>query len=355
MRSFPKGGRLLGVLLAFFLLGPGLAVAGWEHQVRILTDTPNAWVYVEGKKVAPLDNSTFSSEEEKWYDESRTKGGYGAYIDLQDFEKHKIQVGTSPSVLSSGFVMFAMPDTPTLSRFVPLGDSSQPPLPRRICPQCVSTIPSGETFCPQCGYPGGGGPEIPWWQAALNWVSTPVVAVLLILGVAFCLAAALIVAFFRRGDSGTKTNPVHVPTIIGHGWPYVMFEKCPSIIPIEKIGAGGVASVFLAHAPKKGQVAIKILHEHQSNDPDLRQRFLQEARVLRKLATTGVVPLAYDMSRKDFPRPWFTMSYLGQMYRAARHDRRQGPQKTLPRLGLSGGCCPLCERGGHPSSGRRAP
>ena len=304
--------RTCGILAAL-VFAPMLATAGWEHQVRILTDVPGAWVHVDGTRVAALDNSTFSSDEEKFDD--RGRGGYGAYVDLKDFERHRIHVGTSPSVLSdSGFIMFAMRDTPTLSRFVPL-KSARPTVPP----------PSGSGVRPMEPPTG----QRVLWQDVLytvnDWVSTPQGAVALVLAAALFLAVALIVAVARRDRRGSPAvvnpsaaphgNQVHVPTIIGHGWPYVMFEKYPSISPVQKIGAGGVASVFLAEVPKHGHVAIKILHDHQSTDEDLRQRFLQEARVLRKLAVTGVVPIAYGMSPKQFPRPWFTMSYLGNMYR----------------------------------------
>jgi serine/threonine-protein kinase len=71
----------------------------------------------------------------------------------------------------------------------------------------------------------------------------------------------------------------------------------------------------LVQEKKRGEVAIKILHENQSSDPILRERFLQEAHVLRKLEKTGVVPAPYTISPQSFSRPWFTMAYLGDMYR----------------------------------------
>ena len=329
MWKTPGEGRLSGVLLVFVFLGPAFAVPAWQTQVRILTDVPNAKVYVDGEFAALLDNSMFSLEEEKWNDINKTEGGYGAYVDLKDFESHKITVGISEPVRNEkSFIVKVHSNMPIQTIFVPLMKGTWLPVPRRSS-QSEGAIPLEADKSPAYAAAVKTWHEISWLKAGLNWiknwVGTPAGAVSLIFGAALCQALVLIVVFWKssppRGvpavvsPGGATLNQVHVPTIIGHGWPYVMLERYPNIKPIQKIGAGGVASVFLAEVPKTGYVAIKILHEHQSSVPDLRKRFLQEARILLKLAKTGVVPLVHGMSPKDFHRPWFMMTYLGQMYR----------------------------------------
>src|SRR4051812_20972336 len=51
-----------------------------------------------------------------------------------------------------------------------------------------------------------------------------------------------------------------------------------------RIGAGGLAEVFAAHdRVSRGEVAIKILHAHLSEDRDLAERFRREMAVTRGL------------------------------------------------------------------------
>ena len=54
---------------------------------------------------------------------------------------------------------------------------------------------------------------------------------------------------------------------------------------VEKIGAGGMGEVYRAVDTRLDRpVAIKILPERFSSDPELRQRFVREARVISALA-----------------------------------------------------------------------
>lgn len=306
-------------VLSLIVLCPIPAWAGWEHTVRILTDISGASVYVNGVRVAALDNSMFATDEER-YDE-RGRGGYGAYVDLGDFERHRVHVSTSVSPEpNAGIIMFAMPDTPTLTRFFPLKGET---VVARRCALCDALLPSGTGSCPQCDQASeDSAVEGRVWNQFQEWATTGQGMITLILGSALFLCLVLILAVIRHRPGPTVVKPDqagdsagHMPTLIGQGWPYVMFEAYPEIRPLGKIGVGGVATVFLAHAPKYGNVAVKILHEHQSNDPALRVRFLEEVHVLGKLERTNVVPVAHAVSPKDFPRPWFAMTYLGQMYR----------------------------------------
>jgi serine/threonine protein kinase len=50
-----------------------------------------------------------------------------------------------------------------------------------------------------------------------------------------------------------------------------------------RLGAGGFAAVWLAEDPLlDARVAIKVLSDNFSGDADIRARFIQEARLLRR-------------------------------------------------------------------------
>ncbi|HEU4449084.1 MAG TPA: protein kinase [Gaiellaceae bacterium] len=58
----------------------------------------------------------------------------------------------------------------------------------------------------------------------------------------------------------------------------------------ELVGSGGMASVYRAHdRVLERRVAIKVLHEHFSHDPEYVERFRREARAIARLAHPNVV------------------------------------------------------------------
>ena len=71
---------------------------------------------------------------------------------------------------------------------------------------------------------------------------------------------------------------------------------------------GGFAEVFLAEDPNlDSQVAIKILSEAFSAEPEIVSRFIAEARVMRSLAAPRLVSV-YDSGEHE-GRPYFVMEY----------------------------------------------
>ena len=61
---------------------------------------------------------------------------------------------------------------------------------------------------------------------------------------------------------------------------------------IEQIGAGGMATVYKAyHAAMDRYVAVKVLPEQMCADPELRERFEREAKVVAGLEHTHVLPV----------------------------------------------------------------
>jgi len=68
---------------------------------------------------------------------------------------------------------------------------------------------------------------------------------------------------------------------------------------IEKIGEGGMASVYLAqHHTLQREVAVKVLHPHLSNAMKSRQRFAREARTIERLEHPNILRI-YDYSGEE--------------------------------------------------------
>jgi serine/threonine-protein kinase len=78
---------------------------------------------------------------------------------------------------------------------------------------------------------------------------------------------------------------------------------------LKELGRGGMGTVLLAeHALIQKRVAIKVLHAHLAQDPELVARFLSEARTLTLVQHENVVTL-YDLDTRD-GRPYLVMEYL---------------------------------------------
>jgi serine/threonine protein kinase len=76
-----------------------------------------------------------------------------------------------------------------------------------------------------------------------------------------------------------------------------------------QLGSGGFATVWLAFDDVLNtHVAIKVLAENWSHMPDIRDRFLQEAKLLRKADSDRVVRV-FDIGELADGRPYFVMSY----------------------------------------------
>ena len=68
---------------------------------------------------------------------------------------------------------------------------------------------------------------------------------------------------------------------------------------VEKIGAGGMGSVYKAYQPSLGRyVAIKVLPPQTAGDPTFSERFAQEARAVGKLRHPNIVT-AFDFTQQD--------------------------------------------------------
>lgn len=76
-----------------------------------------------------------------------------------------------------------------------------------------------------------------------------------------------------------------------------------------RIGAGSFATVYKAHDPALDvAVAIKVLAENWSTNQDVRQRFLDEARMLRRFQDPRIVRV-HDVGTNASDQPYFVMDY----------------------------------------------
>ncbi len=87
-----------------------------------------------------------------------------------------------------------------------------------------------------------------------------------------------------------------------------------------RIGSGGFATVWLAYDEQlDSPVAIKVLADNWTEDHQIRKRFLEEGRYLRKVESPHVVSV-YDAGELDDGRPYLVMSYADQGTLADRLD-----------------------------------
>jgi serine/threonine protein kinase len=76
---------------------------------------------------------------------------------------------------------------------------------------------------------------------------------------------------------------------------------------LSRIGLGGFASVYAAHDPElDSTVAIKVLAENHSANKTVRQRFVAEARVARRLGSDRLIGV-FDLGETDDGRPYVVM------------------------------------------------
>ena len=107
-----------------------------------------------------------------------------------------------------------------------------------------------------------------------------------------------------------------------------------------RIGAGSFATVWLGHDPDLDvAVAVKVLAENWADNADVRNRFLTEARILRKIRDRRLVQV-YDIGTLEDGRPYFVMDYIdgGSM-----NDLRVSGVEPVRALRLSAEACRALE------------
>ena len=77
----------------------------------------------------------------------------------------------------------------------------------------------------------------------------------------------------------------------------------------DRLGAGSFATVWKAYDPELDtDVAVKVLADNWASNADVRERFLAEARLLRRIASPRVVRV-HDVGVQD-DRPYFVMDHV---------------------------------------------
>ncbi len=85
-------------------------------------------------------------------------------------------------------------------------------------------------------------------------------------------------------------------------------ERLGRLQRVDRIGVGGFATVWLYHDHElESDVAVKALADNWAQRLDIRERFLEEARILRRADSDHVVRV-YDLGEVD-GTPYFVMSY----------------------------------------------
>lgn len=78
---------------------------------------------------------------------------------------------------------------------------------------------------------------------------------------------------------------------------------------IRRLGSGGFAAVWLARDEElDAEVAVKVLAEHWVDDLDVRRRFVEEGRFLRKVESPYVVGV-HDIGTTEDDRPFLVLTY----------------------------------------------
>ncbi len=80
---------------------------------------------------------------------------------------------------------------------------------------------------------------------------------------------------------------------------------------VERIGAGGMATVFKAYQPTLDRhVAIKVLPPHHARDQVFVKRFVQEARSVAKLTHPNIVQIHDFSSEEESNLTYIVMEYV---------------------------------------------
>jgi len=91
--------------------------------------------------------------------------------------------------------------------------------------------------------------------------------------------------------------------------PFIIGENVGPYRLIEKLGKGGMATVFKAYHPSLDRyVAIKALHPAFMEHPGFLDRFEREAKVVARLEHPNIVPI-YDFSEHE-DRPYLVLKYV---------------------------------------------
>jgi len=112
---------------------------------------------------------------------------------------------------------------------------------------------------------------------------------------------------------------------------------------VEEIGHGGMATVYRAHDARLGRdVAIKLIHPHLRDSPEVAHRFFVEAQAVAKLRHPNIVEV-YDVSAPEEPEQYLVVELLRgrtlrkmlqEVTQAGDKERRAIPPEVAAALGV---------------------
>jgi serine/threonine protein kinase len=124
-------------------------------------------------------------------------------------------------------------------------------------------------------------------------------------------------------------------------------ERLGRLRRVERLGVGGFATVWLYHDPElRSDVAVKALAENWAQRIDVRERFLDEARILRQADSDHIVRV-YDIGEAE-GTPYFVMTYAdqGSLATLLEDGARLSPDRTMELVAQAGaGLAMLHEHG----------
>ncbi|MGZ3459001.1 MAG: serine/threonine-protein kinase, partial [Archangium sp.] len=111
----------------------------------------------------------------------------------------------------------------------------------------------------------------------------------------------------RVREAPSPTPPTLPPS--GERGEKLVGQRFGSFLSLRELGRGGMGTVLLAeHVLIPKRVAVKVLHRHLAEEPELVSRFLAEARAMSLVQHENVITV-YDLDTRE-GRPYFVMEYL---------------------------------------------
>ncbi|MET9083659.1 serine/threonine-protein kinase [Streptomyces sp. NPDC004237] len=111
-------------------------------------------------------------------------------------------------------------------------------------------------------------------------------------------------------------------------------ERFGPFLVLERLGSGGMGTVYLARSPGGRLVAVKTVHADQAADPGVRERFRREIEAARRISGFWTAPVVD--ADADAAIPWVATAYLDAPD-LGEHIRRHGPLPATGLLALAAG------------------
>ncbi|MFF0095501.1 PQQ-binding-like beta-propeller repeat protein [Streptomyces canus] len=112
-------------------------------------------------------------------------------------------------------------------------------------------------------------------------------------------------------------------------------ESVGGYVLLDRIGAGGMGTVFLGRSAAGRRVAVKVVHPQLCQDEEFRVRFRQEIEAVRRVSGAFTAPVVD--ADPDAEQPWMATLYVPGPSLAACVDRGgplKGPELRILALGL---------------------